>query len=179
MSNINRFEEAKHILSNFLNNAKKVVIMGIGNDLRRDDSAGLKVVKILSGKLKKYAFIHILECGEVPENFLGAIENFSPSHVIIIDAVDMMSTPGSIGFFKREDILDFTTISTHNISPQIMFTYLEDIIKAKVLLIGIQPMNIGFGENLSDEVDESVKFIANIIIEVLSDEKIASDNRMG
>ncbi|MEM2136453.1 MAG: hydrogenase maturation protease [Candidatus Methanomethylicia archaeon] len=153
--------------------------MGIGNDLRRDDSAGLRVVKILSGKLKKDAFIRILECGEVPENFLGTIENFSPSHVIIIDAVDMKSIPGSIGFFKREDILDFTTISTHNISPQIMFTYLEDIIKAKVLLIGIQTMNIGFGENLSDEVDKSVKFIANVIIEVLSDEKIASDNRMG
>ncbi|MCS7368561.1 MAG: hydrogenase maturation peptidase HycI [archaeon GBS-70-058] len=173
MGNINKAEEIVAGINRFLEGFKKAVIMGIGNELRGDDAAGLKVIELLNEKIKKWDYadnfglIMLLNCGMVPENFLGKIEAFSPSHIIIIDAVEMSKPPGTIGIFRREDLLHSTTISTHNISPEILFAYFEEIVGAKVLLVGIQPKILDFYEGLSQEVYKSVELIANVIWRVI------------
>ncbi|NHV11894.1 MAG: hydrogenase maturation peptidase HycI [Candidatus Verstraetearchaeota archaeon] len=174
MGNINKAEEIFTGIYKFLEGFRKVVIMGIGNELRGDDAAGLKVIELLSKRISGYNDAHdlnsviLLNCSVIPENFLGKVETISPSHVIIIDAVEMQKQPGTIGLFRKGDLLHSATISTHNISPEILFTYLEEIVGAKVLLIGIQPKILDFYEGLSQEVCNSVELITDIVWRVIT-----------
>ena len=77
-------ENLEKDLKNWLVNAKKIVIVGIGNPIRKDDYVGLKIVENLKGKLSEKVLL--LEAETVPENYLLDIEEFSPTHVILIDA---------------------------------------------------------------------------------------------
>jgi len=149
-----------------LEDAERIVIMGIGNELRRDDAAGVIVAKKLSSH-KMPENIKIIECGETPENFLSPIEKFKPTHVILIDAIEMGAQPGSIAILTKESVIDYPTISTHRPSPHILISYIEEIIGAKVIIIGIQPKNINFGEGLTQEVKNSVEILVNILKDVL------------
>lgn len=179
MDNINEIEDIKKLLSSFIKYARKIVVIGIGNYLRGDDAAGLKTVELLEKKLSNFTFndfVEILNCETSPESFLGKIESLSPSHVIVVDAVHMNLQPGSIGIFSKDDLLDFITTSTHSVSPKLLFTYIEDIIGAKTLLIGIQPKNLDFGQNLSSDIFHAANIISDILVEVIKNEKIAKNN---
>ncbi|MEM0211476.1 MAG: hydrogenase 3 maturation endopeptidase HyCI [Candidatus Methanomethylicia archaeon] len=179
MKDINEIDGLKRLLSIFVKDAKKIVIMGIGNYFRSDDAAGLKTIELLEKKLQKTKmlddFVTILNCESSPESFLGKLENLSPSHVILIDAVQMNSCPGSIGLFGKNDIFDFITTSTHNISPKLLFTYIEEIVGAKVVIIGIQPKNLNFGRSISSEIYNAANIISDILVEVIKNAKITKN----
>ena len=74
----------KKKLEAWLANAEKVVVAGIGNPIRMDDYVGLKIVEALKGRLS--ANVLLLEAETVPESYLSDIEDFHPSHVLLIDA---------------------------------------------------------------------------------------------
>ncbi|MCX8169309.1 MAG: hydrogenase maturation peptidase HycI [Candidatus Methanomethylicia archaeon] len=178
MGNINKISDIecfKNLLYNFIADARKVVIMGVGNLLRGDDAIGIKIIEDLKEKFHSLLLLNksviLLNCGFSPENFLGKLETISPSHIIIIDAVEMGSTPGSIGVFRKEDLIGFVTISTHNISPELLFTFLEDVIGAKVLLLGIQPKNLNFCEEISNEVCEAASIVIDVLLDVIKNVK--------
>jgi len=154
-------------LKSMLKGAKRIVILGVGNELRRDDGLGIVAARKL--QLKKLPqSVTVIECGEVPENFLGVIEKIKPSHVIMIDAVDMGAEPGSIGLITKEQILKYPTISTHKPSPHILMSYIEEIIGAKVLIIGVQPENVDFGEGLTPKVEKAVEILVDMLTLILS-----------
>ncbi len=71
-------------LESWLVSSEKVVVAGIGNSIRRDDYVGLKVVEALKGKLPENVLL--LEAETVPESYLSDIEEFHPSHVLLVDA---------------------------------------------------------------------------------------------
>lgn len=179
MKDINEIDSFKRFLSIFVKDAKRIVVMGIGNYIRGDDAAGLKTIELLEKKLQKIKmlndFIIVWNCETSPESFLGKLEKLSPSHVILIDAVQMNSRPGSIGFFEKNDLFDFITTSTHNISPKLLFTYIEEIVGAKVILIGIQPKNLNFGSNISSEIYTAANMISDVLVEVIKNAKIAKN----
>ncbi len=58
-------ENLEKDLKNWLVNAKKIVIVGIGNPIRKDDYVGLKIVENLKGKLPEKVLL--LEAETVPE----------------------------------------------------------------------------------------------------------------
>ena len=89
----------------------KIVILGIGNGLRNDDIAGLKIVQKLEGRLPDN--IKLISCGQVPENYTRDIFNFSPDYIIIVDVVEFKGTPGEIRRISVNDI-DGKSFSTHN-----------------------------------------------------------------
>jgi len=60
--------EIERELENWFADAKKVVVAGIGNPIRSDDYAGLKIVEKLKGKLPET--VCLLECETVPESYL-------------------------------------------------------------------------------------------------------------
>jgi len=64
--------------------SQKIVIAGIGNPIRQDDYVGLKIVEGLHGNVSKNVLL--LECETVPESYLSDIEEFKPTHVLLIDA---------------------------------------------------------------------------------------------
>ena len=83
---------------NWFADAKKIVVAGIGNPIRSDDYVGLKIVQNLRGKVPET--VCLLECETVPENYLSEIEQFKPTHVLLIDAAFLGLKPGEASSCK-------------------------------------------------------------------------------
>ena len=64
---------------------KKVLLLGVGNRLRGDDGVGSYLVKRLQKKMK----IPLIDASDVPENYIGPIENSGANLVLVVDAADI------------------------------------------------------------------------------------------
>ena len=153
------------MLKDFLRGAKKVVICGIGNDVRGDDAFGVIVAEELKNRLKSDK-IAILNCGEVPESYVGKIVNENPTHVIFIDAVDFGGKPGEVVIADPEGTLG-ESFSTHRLPLKLLVGYLKQNINAKFILIGCQPKQLGLFVEMSEEVKQSAEKLVEILVQEL------------
>jgi len=81
----------------------------------------------------------------------------------MIDAALMDSEPGTIKSLKKDEIANINT-STHSMSLSFLIKYLENDIDFKFLFIGIEPLAMNLGENLSEKVLNSVNSLENTIV---------------
>ena len=152
-------------LENWLTGAKKVVIAGIGNPIRSDDYVGLKIVQDLQGKVS--GNVCLLECETVPESYLLDIEEFNPTHVLLIDAAFLGLNPGEVSLVNAEKISDFSAITTHMLPLRIFCEYVKQATGAKIALLLIEPKSMEFGEGLTLEVQVAAERITEILLELL------------
>ncbi|MHA2360360.1 MAG: hypothetical protein ACXAB6_00310, partial [Candidatus Thorarchaeota archaeon] len=78
-------------LKNFISDAKRIAILGIGNDLRTDDGVGLFII---SGLKTTSPDLFIENVGSVPEAFARPLADFGADRVIMVDAADMRKPAG-------------------------------------------------------------------------------------
>jgi len=138
----------------------KVVIVGIGNTLLGDDGFGPALIERLKGKVKAVC----LDAGSAPENFTGRIAKEKPDTILIVDALHLGLSPGEYEILKKDDILN-CGFSTHDISPHMFIEYLENQTRAGIYMLGIQPKNLSFGEEISDSVKNTLAEITDLIKE--------------
>ncbi len=138
----------------------KIVVVGIGNTLRGDDGAGPELIRKLkiSFSHSRPPPIYLIDAGDVPENYLQKIAGYKPDTILLVDAVDFQSPPGSITITDAGAIRN-DTISTHNASLKLVMDYLKKETKADIFLLGIQPGNLAFGSGLSKPVRQAVEKI--------------------
>lgn len=154
-------------LKEFLKDCKKLVILGIGNDIRGDDGLGQYIVNKLDKKINNDN-IEIINAKTVPENFTGKIRSIDPSHVLIVDAVIMDEKPGTIRLVKKEEVSS-VSISTHSMSLSYLVKYLELKKPYNILFIGIQPENMNLGEiSLTESCKDSSDDVISILEKILN-----------
>ncbi len=134
----------------------KVAVVGIGNELRGDDAAGLLVARSLVGD----SHCLVIEAGTAPENHTGALRRFQPDLVLLIDAAQINQAPGEIRLFDL-DAVDGFGASTHMLPLALLAQYLQVEFRCVVLGIGIQPRSLDFGASLSAEVWSAVAALAS------------------
>lgn len=154
-------------MKEFLKNNHKLVILGIGNELRGDDFLGSLASIKLTQLFQDRDDIVVFDGGTVPENFTGAIKKEKPTHIILLDAADMGKRPGFIKIIKKDEIAQYH-LSTHAMPLSFLIKYLEDSTKAKIILIGIQPKEMELINQLSDEIGESVGLLIDLFDRLLS-----------
>lgn len=150
----------------WLGECDKVAVLGIGNPLRRDDAVGMEIVKLLKGRVQRK--VRLLECETVPENFTREIREFSPTHVLMIDAAQLGAEPGEARLVPPERILGMA-LSTHAIPLSLLTEIIKQSINAKVMILGVQPKAIEFGEGLTPELQKASKRIAGILVKALKE----------
>jgi hydrogenase 3 maturation protease len=133
---------------------KKVLFVGIGNVLKTDDGVGVYI----SSGIKNSSLVSSLTVEVSLENYIGKINSINPDILVLIDCVDMKSTPGTYKLMAVNKIHDLT-FNTHNISLK----RISEFFKMPVFLLGIQPEKLIFGENISYLVKEEADKIINII----------------
>lgn len=135
----------------------KILILGVGNPMKHDDGAGphfVRKFKVQSSKFKNG--VELLDAGSAPENFTGRIKQIKPDTLVIVDAIDFGAKAGSIRIIEEKDVRT-QSLSTHNVSLKTFIDFLKaDLPGLKIVLIGIQPKEIDFGEGLSPEVGKAV-----------------------
>ena len=150
--------------------AKKIIVAGIGNPIRQDDYVGLRIVENLCGKVSPS--VCLLECETVPESYLHDIEQFKPTHILLIDAAYLELKPGELCLLNPEKIIDQSAISTHALPLRIFCDYIKEATGAKVGLLLIEPKSMEFGEGLSVEVKASADRLTKILLGYLADSSL-------
>ncbi|RLI28347.1 hydrogenase maturation peptidase HycI [Candidatus Bathyarchaeota archaeon] len=159
----------KEILRKLLANRRRVIVLGVGNTLRRDDGFGVYVASSL--KRFKLRDVLILEAGASPENVLDDILGFNPSHLVVVDSVEMERRPGDLVVAGLESIADEITVSTHRLPMTLLVKYLRLMgFKGRVVVVGVQPGDLSFGEGLTPRVREAADMVVDVLRNVLSNE---------
>ena len=144
----------------------RIVVLGVGNDLRGDDAVGIKVAEKIKEWVEKNQEKDILVIAtHVPENHVADVIKFAPRKVIVVDTADFMGKPGEFVVLSEDKISEFSP-TTHNISLKM----LAKVIKKECILsnpiftfVLIQPKNVGFGEPMSSEVKSSIDTVTELV----------------
>jgi hydrogenase 3 maturation protease len=162
----------KETLSETLSQSKKdkrltiprTCLIGVGSDLRGDDSAGLVVARTLleDASVNKISDILILEGGPAPENHTGKIRAFQPDLVLIIDAAHLDATPGTIQWIPLDSI-DGMSASSHSLPLSVLAHFLKLELSCDIAILGIQPEQNEIGGELSPCVHAAVNAIVSEI----------------
>ncbi len=145
------------------------LILGVGNIYRKDDGIGPIVIEQL--KKESISNVDLLNgCtdGLVMFEYLKGYKK-----AIIIDAARMNSSPGEIKIFSRHDTkrnIKFDTLSTHGFGLSEALSLVDEFdFDINITIIGIEPVDISFGEGLSKEVEEKIDFIKQAVKKQLAD----------
>lgn len=157
--------ELEDDLQSWLSDARRVVVTGIGNPLRKDDFVGVEIVRNLREKVSQ--LVYLIECETVPESFIGPITKFKPTHILLIDAGILNQKHGSSKLIKPNQMATQTAISTHALPLQIFCKYLARTTGAEITLLVIQPKDTSFGEGLTAELKETAKHLTSILLKCL------------
>jgi len=151
-----------------LNNAAKVAVLGVGSELRCDDVAGILIAKNLEKEIKnkENSKIKVFIGYTAPENLTSEIIKYNPTHIIIIDSADAGQKAGSIMLINYEEIGGMS-FSTHKLPLKMLVDYLLQSLKSEIVMIGIQPKTLKFGECISKEVKKSIDQITKTILEII------------
>jgi len=152
-------------LNIWLSDAKRVVVVGIGNPLRMDDFVGVSIIRRLHGRVSHR--VCLVECETIPESYAQQILNFNPTHILLIDAAMLNLEPGESRLIEPKQVKTFPAYSTHALPLRIFCEYLVETIKTKISLLLIQPQKTDFGEGLTAKIDVSAQKISDLILRFL------------
>ncbi|MCS7184673.1 MAG: hydrogenase maturation protease [bacterium] len=143
----------------------KIVIAGFGNPFVGDDAVGLKTIKILRSK-KLPENVKLYYAGIDGFSFLDSVGEFDIA--VIVDAVLFGKNAGEFFILPYEDIngkFNFR-LSLHKESVLEIVGIAKALrVKTRFYIAGIQPKNIEFGSELSEEVSSKLEDFADRILE--------------
>jgi len=128
----------------------KTLVLGIGNTLLSDEGVGVHVAQSLRGRLPASEVLEILDGGTLSFTLAVPIENADA--LIVVDAAQLKSAPGTLRVFEGEEMDAFLMgnrrSSVHEVS-------LNDLMSIAMLaghwpekraLVAIQPEKVDWGD---------------------------------
>ena len=149
-------------LESFLSNSEKLIVLGVGNDLKCDDGVGPFIIKRLKEEDIEDENLIFINAETVPENFTGKLRKENPTHIIIVDACLMNGNPGDMQIVDKDDFSNIG-ISTHSMSLSYFVKYLEKDNDFKIIFVGIESESLDYGENLTENVEKTAFDFINIL----------------
>lgn len=144
----------KSQLSDFLSDCDKLIVLGVGNELKCDDGVGPFVIKKLEEENIENNNLMFINAETVPENFTGKLRKENPTHIIIVDACLMDGQPGDMKIVNKYDFSNIG-ISTHSMSLSFFVRYLEKDNDFRIIFVGIEPESMDYSENLTENVEKA------------------------
>lgn len=149
----------------------RIAVLGMGNELNGDDAAGVLVARRLLQALDERGSLWgsrssrwlIEEAGLVPESFTGPLRRFGPEMVLLVDAAEMGLSPGEIALFDWSEAGGMSA-STHTQPPSVLGRYLTAEFGCRVMLVGIQPAQLRFGQAVSPAIQAAVDELVAVLI---------------
>ncbi len=140
---------------------KNTVILGVGNPLQGDDAIGPSLVDFLRGRVEAT----VINAGEVPENYLSAIQAAQPEVVLIIVALELGAEPGSLAVVDADRLRAIENF-TRNPGLAFLAVEIQDRTGAEVILVGVQPEGTAFAAELSTPVHETLENLEEVLVSV-------------
>ncbi len=146
----------------------KVLILGVGNLLLKDDGFGVHFINSLRA-IDFPPNISVLEAGTVSHQLIPLLHEIG--HLIVVDVVEAGDIPGSLFRFSPDD-MKFPAeqkVSLHQIS-------LIDVLnmaeltgrKPKTTIIGVQPKDVtSWSVEMSDELKTVIPKVQDLVFDEL------------
>jgi hydrogenase maturation protease len=128
--------------------ARKVLVMGIGNTLLQDDGIGVHVTEFFKSTQQPNPNLEILDGGTIGLSLLPEVEDADA--VIIVDASEIGEQPGTMRIFRNEEIdrqLSGNRRSVHEVALYDLFSAaaIRGRSPDERVLIAIQPASTDWG----------------------------------
>lgn len=146
---------------------KKTLVLGIGNTLLSDEGVGVHVVNYLQQQYPSQTGITYLDGGTLSFTLAGAIE--ATDHLIVVDAAELGATPGTLATFidtGMDRFLSGPRRSVHEVGliDLINIARLTGHLPLRRALIGIQPERLGWGDQPSETIAQSIPKAASQVL---------------
>ncbi len=150
----------------------RVVILGVGNLLLKDEGVGIHVIHALQNSLlPTNVDLELIDGGTSP-NFLYLLDG--ADKLIIIDAVEGGNEPGAIYRFRAGDIEQEgkCALSMHEIGLLDDLEMMEHMggKRKDAIIIGVEPKEIGWGLELSSELEQKVPQMVKVVLDEIMEE---------
>lgn len=141
-------------LGNFLKDCDKLIVLGVGNELKSDDGVGPFIIRKLKSLNIENDSLLFIDAKTVPENFTGKIRKENPTHLIIVDACLMDLNPGDMQIVNKYEFANIG-ISTHSMSLSFFVRFLEKDTDFRIIFVGIEPETMDWGAQPTEKVQKT------------------------
>ncbi|MHB8135861.1 MAG: hydrogenase 3 maturation endopeptidase HyCI [Anaerolineaceae bacterium] len=138
----------------------RIAIIGVGNELNGDDSAGVLVSRRISQSIQNSKFIYNVEGSISPENYTAPIRRFKPDWIWLIDAADFNQKPGAVRILPLDQVNGVSNF-THGLPLNVLAEFLQKETNSVIFLFGIQPLNVEPFTSISEIVKFAVDDLAS------------------
>lgn len=143
---------------------KTILILGVGNILLRDEGLGVRAVEYIKDRFYLPEDVLAVDGGTCGLTLLSLIKDFD--HVIFIDAVRGDATPGTLYRIPGDELHRapplMTTAHSIGVYELLAISSLEGY-NLEVVIIGMEPLDISPGLELSPLVKERLPRIAELV----------------
>ncbi len=150
--------------------AERMLIIGVGNLLLKDEGVGVQVAR----ELQKRALPPEVEVCDGGVGGVGLLDYFQgASRLLLIDAAEMGLKPGAVVRFTPREVKDSghaVKFSTHDvgIAEVLKLAQALGLCPEEVEIIGIQPEEISWEEGLSPAVQASLPRVVEMVMKEIS-----------
>lgn len=139
----------------------KVLVLGIGNTLLSDEGVGVHVIQALrQGHLADRDDVELLDGGTLSFTLAGPIQDADA--LIVVDAAQLKSSPGTLRVFEGEDMDRFLTSNRKSSVHEVGLTDLRAIAllaghwPERRAMVAIQPEKLDWGEFPTEPVAAAI-----------------------
>jgi hydrogenase maturation protease len=149
--------------------SKRIVILGVGNILLKDEGVGVRVIERLGDNYRFPPSVTLVDGGTLGLKLLGTVAE--TDHLIVVDAVKNGGLPGTLYRFKPGDIPTRVKYkhSLHQVDLLEALTVSQSIGNTpETVIIGVEPEDTSpWGMELTPAVQEKVPELMYLVLKEL------------
>ncbi|MBU0704829.1 MAG: hydrogenase maturation protease [Chloroflexi bacterium] len=154
-----------------------VLVLGLGNPLRGDDGVGCRVIEELMRR-ELPPDVELLDGGAIGLGLLDLLEGWE--RVILVDAAEMGRRPGEFVRFTPDDVLLVSrpdSFSFHHAGLSEVLALADALGRPlpEMVIFGVQPQKVGWGEGLSLAVETALPALADAVLNEINDPPAGSE----
>jgi hydrogenase maturation protease len=140
---------------------KQVVVMGVGNLLRRDEGVGVHAVRALAyGRCAEQA--ELVDGGTAVFDALSGVQEIQK--LVVLDALQGGREPGSIARVSLRDMADRAgpalSVHEHGLLDSLAMLQQAGLRVGEIVIYGVEPEDTGWGTELSARVEDCLPRLA-------------------
>ena len=164
-------ESANRRVSESRNSQFATLVLGLGNPLRGDDGAGCRVIEELERRELPLG-VETLDGGALGLRLLDLMEGWE--RIILVDAAEIGRRPGEFLRFTPNDVLlvskpDSFSFHQAGLSEALALADALGRPLPEIVIFGIQPQQVGWGEGLSLAVETALPALTDAVLNEIND----------
>lgn len=156
----------------------RVVVLGAGNELMKDDGVGVHLVRALARE-NLGPLVEIIEGGTL----LDCLTDGAPiSKLVVVDAVSGGGEPGAIYRLTLEQVEvqrdEVSSVHQLGLIDSLRLSEVAGTKPGETIIVGIEPKEITWGLELSPEVQERLPEVVRLVLNEINCWPVSDERKL-